>query len=83
MTKTPDRTKTTPEIAKQIKVQAAQAGMSITSYMKMTVDNARDSKVQTLNIDCKSIKELEDILKAVNNNENIVININNYTSGRE
>ena len=39
MTKTTDRTKTTPEIAKQIKVQAAQSGMSITNYMKMIADN--------------------------------------------
>ena len=37
--KTTDRTKTTPEIAKQIKVQAAQSGMTITNYVKMIVDN--------------------------------------------
>lgn len=68
-----DRTKTTPEIHQQIKIQAAQAKMKIAQYIKMLLDN---DKEKTINFNCNNYEEVIDLLNTIDEKVTVIINVN-------
>lgn len=68
-----DRTKTTPEIHQQIKIQAAQAKMKIAPYIKMLLDN---DKEKTINFNCNNYQEVIDLLNTIDEKVTVIINVN-------
>lgn len=68
-----DRTKTTPEIHQQIKIQAAQAKMKIAPYIKMLLDN---DKEKTINFNCNNYQEVINLLNIINEKVTVIINVN-------
>lgn len=68
-----DRTKTTPEIHQQIKIQAAQAKMKIAPYIKMLLNN---DKEKTINFNCNNYQEVIDLLNTIDEKVTVIINVN-------
>lgn len=73
MKKQTDRTKTTPEIHQQIKIQAAKAKMKIAPYIKMLLDN---DKEKTINFNCNNYQELMDLLDTIDEKVTVIISVN-------